>query len=214
MPKVKILNSKEGYNLTADYYDKKSAYWDSFEKDRVLPILGDLKDKKILDVGAGTGRLCVRMARLGAEVTALDISSVMMESLKSKVKSHTQGASVSSEKSRLEIFVGDAEDLPFEDESFDIVIATFLIVHLKDLHRFFDEVYRVLKPGGLFLVTNINQRKAPVVKTKEGLVEIESYYHKPEKVIEELEDLAFGIQREEFVREGETWVNQIVLVSK
>lgn len=214
MPKIKILNSKEGYNLTADYYDKKSAYWDSFEKDRVLPILGDLKDKKILDVGAGTGRLCVRMARLGAEVTALDISSVMMESLKSKVKSHTQGASVSSEKSRLEIFVGDAEDLLFEDESFDIVIATFLIVHLKDLHRFFDEAYRVLKPGGLFLVTNINQRKAPAVKTKEGLIEIESFYHKPEKVIEELESLAFGIERQEFVREGEVWVNQIILASK
>ncbi len=199
MPKIKILNSKEGYNLTADYYHKKSAYWDSFEKDRVLPLLGDLDGKAVLDVGAGAGRLSLRLAEKGADVTALDVSEEIIKKIKNvKIKK----------------VIGDAESLDFPDESFDIVIATFLIVHLKDLKRFFDEVYRVLKPGGLFLVTNINQRKAPAVKTKEGLVEIESHYHKPEKVIEELESLAFGVEREEFVREGETWVNQIVLASK
>jgi len=199
MAKIKILNSREGYNLTADYYDKKSAYWDSFEKDRVLPLLGDLSGKKVLDVGAGTGRLAIRLAQKGAEITALDISEEMLGKIKNK---------------KIEKVIGEAEYLSFKNESFDIVVATFLIVHLKDLKRFFDEVYRVLKPGGLFLVTNINQRKAPAVKTKEGLVEIESYYHKPEKVIEELENLAFVIEKQEFVREGETWVNQIILASK
>ena len=199
MSKIKILDSKEGYDLTADYYSKKSKYWDSFEKDRVMPLLGNVKDKKILDVGAGAGRLSLRLAEKGAEVTALDVSEEILKKIKNvKIKK----------------VIGEAESLDFPDESFDIVIATFLIVHLKDLKRFFDEVYRVLKPGGLFLVTNINQRKAPAVKTKEGLVEIDSYYHKPEKVIEELENLAFGIDRQEFVKEGETWVNQIILASK
>ena len=110
--------------------------------------------------------------------------------------------------------VGEAEDLPFGDNSFDIVIATFLIVHLKDLERFFDEVYRVLKPGGLFLVTNINQRKAPEIKVGKELVEVESYYHKPELVVEELENLAFEIRENKFVKEGDVWINQIILVSK
>ncbi|MBT4121113.1 MAG: methyltransferase domain-containing protein [Candidatus Magasanikbacteria bacterium] len=199
MPKIKILDSKEGYNLTADYYNKKSKYWDSFEKDRVLSLLGDLSGKAVLDAGAGAGRLSLRLAEKGAEVTALDVAEEILKKIKNvKIKKA----------------IGDVENLDFPDESFDIVIATFLIVHLKDLKIFFDEAYRVLRPGGLFLVTNINQRKAPAVKTKEGLVEIDSYYHKPEKVIEELENLAFGIEKEEFVREGETWVNQIVLASK
>ena len=199
MSKVKVLGSREGYNLLADYYNKKVKYWDSFEKDQVLPLLDDIKDKKVLDVGAGAGRLSVRLVNLGAEVTALDVSEEILKKIKNKNILKT---------------VGEAESLDFEDKSFDIVLATFLIVHLKDLQRFFDEVYRVLKPGGKFLVTNINQRKAPAVKTSEGLVEIESYYHRPEAVVEKLEELAFDVKENKIVREGEVWVNQIILAEK
>lgn len=201
MSKIKVINSKAGYNLAADDYARREKYWDSFEKDMVLPMLGDLKNKKVLDVGAGTGRLATRMAKLGADVTALDISEEMLK------KFHVQ-------RSMFNIVVGDAESLPFVDESFDVAVATFLIVHLKDLRRFFDEAYRVLKNGGLFLVTNINQRKAPTVKTKDGLIEIESYYHRPEAVIEILEELAFSVEQNKFVMEGENWVNQIILCEK
>jgi len=81
MPKVTILNSQDGYNLVADYYTKKEKYWDSFEKGRVLPLLGDAKGKKILDVGAGNGRLTLRLAKAGALVTALDLSEEMLKKL-------------------------------------------------------------------------------------------------------------------------------------
>ncbi|MBI4992935.1 MAG: class I SAM-dependent methyltransferase [Candidatus Magasanikbacteria bacterium] len=209
MSKIKIVNSKTGYNLAADYYANKEKYWDSFEKDRVLSMLGDLKDKKVLDVGAGTGRLALRIAHAGAQVTALDVSGEMLKNLKSKVHKV-----IKSIKLPVETASGEAENLPFADESFDVVIATFLVVHLKDLRRFFDETYRVLNNGGLFLVTNINQRKAPAIKTKDGLIEIESYYHRPEAVVELLEELAFSVEKNEFVKEGENWVNQIILSSK
>jgi ubiquinone/menaquinone biosynthesis C-methylase UbiE len=110
--------------------------------------------------------------------------------------------------------IGDCENMPFDDGGFDVVVSAFHIVHLKDLKRFFDEAYRVLKPGGKFLVTNINQKRPPEIKTKEGMIEIESYYHRPEEVKEVLEELAFGIEKEIFVKEGEVWVNQIMLASK
>ncbi|HNU95888.1 MAG TPA: class I SAM-dependent methyltransferase [Candidatus Magasanikbacteria bacterium] len=201
MKKIKILDSAEGYDLAAEDYDKKEKYLNSFEKGKFLSLLPEIKDKKILDVGAGTGRVSLPLALAGAQVTALDVSEKILEVLKRKNK-------------KITTVVGEAENLPFENESFDIVTAAFLVVHLKDPKIFFDEVYRVLKPDGLFLVSNINQKEPPVVKTKEGDIQIKSYYHRPEKIREILSDLAFSIEKEEMIFEREVWVNQIILAKK
>ncbi len=200
--KIKILNSEAGYNLAAEFYDEKEKYLNSFEQGRLLPLLGDIRDIKILDIGAGTGRLSLALAKRGAKVTALDISEEMLKKIKIKTEI------------RIETVIGDAENLPFEKETFDIVAAAFLVVHLKDTTKFFDEVYRVLKDGGLFVVTNINQKTPPLVKTKDGEIIIESFYHRPERIREVLESLAFGIEEEIFVKENEVQVNQILVVKK
>jgi len=199
--KVKVLSSEAGYNLAADVYDENENYLNSFEQGELIPLLGALVGKKVLDVGAGTGRLSLPLANRGAHVTALDVSPKMLEIVKKK-------------NSKIITVVGDAESFPFADSSFDIVTAAFLIVHLKDPTRFFDEVYRVLKDGGKFLVTNINQKTPPQVKTKEGQIIIESFYHRPEKIKELLESLAFSIEEEVFVKEKDLWINQIILARK
>jgi ubiquinone/menaquinone biosynthesis C-methylase UbiE len=199
--KIKILSSDEGYDLAAEFYDQKEKYLNSFEQNKLLPLLGDIKGLKILDIGAGTGRLSLQLAKSGAQVMALDMSPRMLEIIRTKNK-------------KIQTMVGDAENLPFEIGSFDIVTAAFLIVHLKDPTRFFDEVYRVLKDAGRFVVTNINQTDPPEVKTKEGNIIIESFYHRPEKIKEILESLAFQVEQEIFVKENEVWINQIILASK
>jgi ubiquinone/menaquinone biosynthesis C-methylase UbiE len=201
MKKIKVYDSEQGYNLAAEEYDKREAYLGSFEKNKLIPLLGNLKGKNILDVGAGTGRLSVSFAKAGATVTALDVSEKMLAKLIGK-------------NTNIKILVGEAENLPFEKESFDIVAAAFLIVHLKNPTRFFDEVYRVLKNDGIFIVTNINQTDPPKIKTKAGEIVIESFYHRPEKIREILESLAFGIENEEFVKENDVWINQIILARK
>lgn len=201
MKKIKVFDSAKGYDLAAKEYDKREAYLSSFEKDQVVPLLGQLNGKKVLDVGAGTGRLSLKLAKVGAEVTALDVSEKMLIELNRKNK-------------KIKTVVGDAESLPFENETFDIVSAAFLIVHLKDPTRFFDEVYRILKNGGLFLVTNINQKDPPRIKAHDHEFIVESYYHRPERVKEIIESLAFGIKAEKFVKENDVWVNQIILAEK
>lgn len=195
------MTSAPGYNLAAADYDKKEKYLDSFEKETLLSVLGDIRNKRILDVGAGTGRLSLRLAEKGADVIALDISDRMLAELERKNK-------------KIITVVGDAEQLPFEDNFFDAVTAAFLIIHLKDPVRFFDEVYRVLKDGGRFIVTNINQKEPPEIKTKNGLLKIESYYHRPEKIRQLLESLAFKIEKEEMIKEDAVWVNQILVAVK
>ena len=199
--KIKIVNSEEGYNLVGSTYDQQKGYLDSFEQEYILSLLPDVHNKKILDVGAGTGRISISLSELGAKVIALDISAEMLKALKRK-------------KSTITTVHSDAESLPFEQNIFDCVVATFMIVHLKNPLKFFDEAYRVLKPGGFLIVTNINQKQPPEVKTKEGIIKIESYYHRPEKIIEILKQLAFSIEKEIFVKEGAAWINQIILAKK
>lgn len=201
MSKIKILNSANGYDLAAVDYDKKEKYLNSFEQNKLLPLFGDIKNKKILDVGAGTGRLALKLSNLGATVTALDVSFEMLKVLTGKNK-------------KIETKLGDAQNLPFDDEAFDILVAAFVVVHLKNPMSFFDEAYRVLKNNGKLIITNINQKEAPEVKTKQGKIKIESFYHRPEKIIEDLESLAFNIEKNIFVYENDIWINQIVVASK
>lgn len=195
------MSSAAGYDLAARDYDKKESYLDSFEKMRLLPLIEPVAGQDILDVGAGTGRLIATLTKSGANVIALDISPEMLAQLKKK-------------SPKVDIVVGDAESLPFSDNSFDYVLAAFLIVHLKDPKRFFDEAYRVLKDGGRLIVTNINQKEPPEIKTEKGIIKIESYYHRPEKIREIISALAFDIEREEIIKEKDVWVNQIIVAKK
>lgn len=199
--KIKIVDSLKGYDLVGESYDEQKGYLDSFEQEHILQLLNEVQGKKILDVGAGTGRISIPLSDLGGEVFALDSSEEMLKVLKRK-------------KPHITTILGDAEHMPFKNNMFDIVLATFMIVHLKDPTRFFDEAYRVLKPGGQLVVTNINQKEAPAVKTKEGKIKIESYYHRPEKIMSSLKNLAFSIEKELFVKERELWINQLIVASK
>lgn len=201
--KHRLLDSRRGYDLASGVYDTKEKYLNSFEQGLLLSVIGDVQSKKILDVGAGTGRMTLPMAAAGAEVTALDVSEAMLKVLSRKAKGKT-----------ITTVVGEAESLPFPDETFDVVVAAFLVVHLKNPRRFFDEAYRVLKDGGVLIVSNINQKDPPEIKTPEGTIVIESYYHRPEAVRETLEELAFSIEEERFVKENGIWINQILRAKK
>ncbi len=198
----KIFNSKEGYNLYADLYHNNVVYLNTFEENTVLRFMGNLSNKKALDIGCGTGRLIQDLINSGADVTAIDVSEEMVKIAKNKFRT-------------VNTLVADVEDLPLENDSFDFVVASFLIVHLKDLTKAFDEIYRVLKDGGEFVLTNINQRKAPKLKLESGKeIIIKSFYHRPEDVIKALQYSFFKIEKEEFLREGKTWINQIIKVKK
>jgi SAM-dependent methyltransferase len=91
---------------------------------------------RVADVGAGTGILTATLARLGADVTAVEPDPKMLAELRRRVPD------VRSES-------GSAEDLPFPDASLDAVVAG-QAMHWFDLDRALPEIARVLVPGGVF----------------------------------------------------------------
>lgn len=199
---AKVLDSDDGYNKYAKYYDKDWFFLDSFERGELFHLLGDLRGKKVLDIGCGSGRIIADLRKFGATVIAADISEAMVLSTKKKFPD-------------IEVVISDVSNMPFENDSFDFVIATFLIVHLKFLEPAFDEIYRVLKPGGSLILTNINQRKSPKLQLADHEeIVIKSYYHRPQNVLDALETSLFSIDKEKFVYEGKTWINQLVKADK
>ena len=97
-----------------------------------------------LEIGAGTGYFSLNLASQGLirNLTATDISPGMLKSLASTAKD--LGIKVRT-------VVTDAENLPFPDESFDVVLGHAVLHHIPDLDKAFSEFLRVLKPGGMIV---------------------------------------------------------------
>ena len=97
---------------------------------------------RALEIGAGTGYFSLNLARAGliGELTCTDISQGMLDAL-----SGTAGRLGTP----VETVCTDAERLPFEDNSFDLVFGHAILHHIPDLDQAFSEFRRVLKPGGL-----------------------------------------------------------------
>ena len=112
-------------------------------EDALAPIPGDFAGK-LLEVPVGTGVLTMPLyASLPqAAVTCLDYSADMMENAKKRAKA--------LDLSNVSFVQGDVGALPFEDESFDLVLSLNGFHAFPDKDRAFSETCRVLKPGGVF----------------------------------------------------------------
>ena len=102
---------------------------------------------RVLDLCAGTGDVTLAMARQGrpAEVLGTDFVEEMLHVARRKAESYEGPAKVG-------FALADAQDLPFPDESFDVVTVAFGVRNLPDRAANFREVLRVLRPGGRYLI--------------------------------------------------------------
>lgn len=118
---------------TDSYLDHETWIRPAFAK------LGDVAGRDVLDLGCGHGMAAVVLARLGARVTAMDLSGGYL--VEAGRRAAANGVS-------LTLVQADAERLPFADASFDRVWGNAILHHL-DLNRAGREVRRVLRPGGV-----------------------------------------------------------------
>jgi ubiquinone/menaquinone biosynthesis C-methylase UbiE len=135
----------------ANRYDKESHYWNwsALRNFTSAAQRWGITSGKVLDVGSGSGTLAIAFAGRfpGVAVTGLDLSDITLKMAGDNVKNSDVSSRVSFEK-------GDAEDMPFEDGTFNLVISSSTLHLLNSPIRMFDEIQRVLKPDGRFFIND------------------------------------------------------------
>ncbi|MEP7013902.1 MAG: class I SAM-dependent methyltransferase [Verrucomicrobiota bacterium] len=127
----------EGWQRVAEKYD---SIWSSSTRQFIPPLLdatGVSSGQSLLDVGCGPGYVSAAAAERGAVPIGLDFSREMIAIAKKMFP-------------KIEFCNGDAQRLPFTDNSFDRVLSNFALLHVAEPERVCTEANRVLKPGGKF----------------------------------------------------------------
>ncbi|MGK7390028.1 MAG: bifunctional demethylmenaquinone methyltransferase/2-methoxy-6-polyprenyl-1,4-benzoquinol methylase UbiE [Candidatus Cyclobacteriaceae bacterium M2_1C_046] len=107
--------------------------------------------KVILDVATGTGDFAIEALKLDPEkVIGVDISEGMLEQGRQKMKKKNHD-------DKIELIYGDSENLPFEDEKFDAIIAAFGVRNFEDLEAGLKEMHRVMKKGGKVVILEFSR---------------------------------------------------------
>jgi ubiquinone/menaquinone biosynthesis C-methylase UbiE len=140
------------YDLTPEYYDRiKAITWQRDDECLTMPLcewLEGVQQPLILDVGTGTGRFPAAVLpdeRFDGQVWGLDISLGMLRRARERLVRFGE---------RCTLIWGDADDLPFPDETFDAVVCLETLEFTPSPKRTVSELMRVLRPGAVLLLTN------------------------------------------------------------
>lgn len=113
---------------------------------KVVEIVGRNNPKQILDIATGTGDLAIMMSQLDPEkIIGLDISPGMLAVGKQKIAK-------SNLSEKIEMVIGDSENMPFKDSTFDAITVSFGVRNFANLNKGIQEIARVLKPTGVLVI--------------------------------------------------------------
>ena len=118
---------------------------------KVVKMVKENQPDDILDIATGTGDFAIMLAGIHPKrIVGLDISQGMLDVGVKKVKEKNLD-------NLIEMVLGDSENLPFADNSFDAVTVGFGVRNFENLDKGLSEINRVLRPGGIFVVLETSQ---------------------------------------------------------
>jgi 2-polyprenyl-3-methyl-5-hydroxy-6-metoxy-1,4-benzoquinol methylase len=118
------------------------------ERRLILGLAGDVSGLRVLDVGCGDGTLALELWKRGASVTAIDSSVAMIDEARKRAE---------AQKAIIDFKVAVAEELPFPAQQFDVVTAVTILCFIGDAAPAFQEIARVLRPGGRLVIGELGK---------------------------------------------------------
>lgn len=174
----------------------------SYDRPAILAMAGEVRGKRVLDAGCASGSLAELLVQRDASVVGIDLNPRLVERARQRLAG------------RAELVIADVSaPMPFlESSSFDIVVASLLLHYLSDWGPTLREFARVLRPGGLLLVSThhptrdvgITEPPAPYFETvlltdtwhKSGREYQVHFYHRPlSAIVDALADAGFLVER-------------------
>lgn len=134
------IGSPEFFEKVGRFIEDRRDYW--------YHLIGEATQRhpqgKVLEVGCGAGWEAVRWAQAGMEVHGIDLSDAALDLARKNLEHNNVTA---------ELRWGNAEELPYEDDSFDIVASLGVLHQTQSTEKAVSEVYRVLRPGGEAMIS-------------------------------------------------------------
>jgi len=185
-----LVAPQRGYELWAKSYGRELNPVQRLEAQALLEILPDLRDRVVLDLGAGKGRVCRLALDRGAKATVgLDFSLPMVR------------AAAALRLPAASWLVGDAQRLPFRRHAFDVVVCALMLGHVRNLDAALTGIGEIVRPDGTLLISDFHPyatlrgwQRAFVDEASGREYAIEQYAHLFERYVGCLRALGFELE--------------------
>lgn len=180
---VIIFKKNKDFSNVHERYDEFMHNMGFYRVDEIKEIGKLNSSERVLDIGAGTGYIAAQLMNSCQEIHLLDESSEML--------SHAPDC-----KELIKV-IGDALNIPYEDDYFDVIILSDVLHHIKDQDTLMKECYRVLKPTGRIIVHDFHRKhlKTKLLELFERFLFGKLYYRTIEETSELLENSGFNIKK-------------------
>jgi len=193
-PQANPLAAIEPWDLVADGYAETTMLVFQRFAEQAIAAVGLQPGDTVLDVACGPGTLGLIAARTAAKVHGIDFSEAMLTIFKDKI--------AQAGHDHIELHCGDAQALPYANDTFDAAFSLFGLMFFTDRSKGFAEIHRTLKPGGRVAVTSwAPMDQSPAMMTMFGALRaIKPELPEPQRSITTLENP--DVFRQEMIAAG------------
>src|SRR5258706_6220883 len=155
---------RDEFTRQAETFSASAAIIDTALTQHFITALGEAIKGAVLDVACGPGILSAAMAKAARDVVAFDLTPQMLK----KAAHRCSEAGLDNVTFR----EGNATELPFADAAFDAVVTRLSVHHFDRPGRVFEEIFRVLRPGGSFVIADVISSEVPAEAELQNAIEI------------------------------------------